>query len=425
MGRVIKRSDVDDIGRRNNNIDSFKNRNFDGKRSTVDAYTHKKVFYSSQNYFTTRTTANVDHIVPIDSLINEYRGVIGRQDLKSIVNADFNLAVTSEALNKSKSNLNNHEYLLKKFKSGNPQDLETTINMLRAEGHAKVSVKMNVAEIKAKKIAEELERIPPKSIKPLTSVAKKSLGRGAEASLIALQVSTLENLAMVTMGKKDLKTATNDIANDTIKSGVSQVAMDSAQQLVINLASKANSKELAKLLSKDLPVAEAAVAIMVANTTMQYLNGEISAEDCAIEIMLQGAGSFVQAACMATGQIALAVVVSLIMTKVSGTILKYQQEQKLNAEREAALNRVVAKAMSELDRQRKSLIQQIDEENEKYTEAYTDGFELIYLSVLNNDDKGLTNGLNCILSVMNKSCKFETQDAFDVFFDNKDAVLTI
>ena len=37
MSKIIKRSDVDDVGRRNINKNSFKNRMFDGERSMEDA----------------------------------------------------------------------------------------------------------------------------------------------------------------------------------------------------------------------------------------------------------------------------------------------------------------------------------------------------------------------------------------------------
>ena len=103
----IKRQDIDDFGKRNSNKDSYKNRYFDGKRSAIDEYTGERVFYSSKGHYTTKKTANVDHIVPLDQLIKQYGNEISKSDLKRIANADSIFAITNEALNSAKSKSKN------------------------------------------------------------------------------------------------------------------------------------------------------------------------------------------------------------------------------------------------------------------------------------------------------------------------------
>ena len=49
---------------------------------------------------------------------------------KKNINSDFNVAFTSETLNRSKSRMSNHEYLYEKFKVGNSESLTTTHNIL-------------------------------------------------------------------------------------------------------------------------------------------------------------------------------------------------------------------------------------------------------------------------------------------------------
>ena len=48
MSDKLKRSQVDDINRRNNAADSYKNRSFGNKKSITDEYTGKRIFYNSK-----------------------------------------------------------------------------------------------------------------------------------------------------------------------------------------------------------------------------------------------------------------------------------------------------------------------------------------------------------------------------------------
>ena len=50
MSDKIKRSQVDDINRRNNAADSYKNRSFGNKKSITDEYTGKRIFYNGRLY---------------------------------------------------------------------------------------------------------------------------------------------------------------------------------------------------------------------------------------------------------------------------------------------------------------------------------------------------------------------------------------
>ena len=50
MSDKIKRSQVDDINRRNNAADSYKNRSFGKKKSVIDEYTGDKIFYNGRLY---------------------------------------------------------------------------------------------------------------------------------------------------------------------------------------------------------------------------------------------------------------------------------------------------------------------------------------------------------------------------------------
>lgn len=87
MSEKISREDIDDYYQRNVKKDSCKNRLFDGKWTTLDEYTGETLYYSAKginatsdqgSHFSTAKIANVDHIVPIDQLIEKHGNSINK-----------------------------------------------------------------------------------------------------------------------------------------------------------------------------------------------------------------------------------------------------------------------------------------------------------------------------------------------------------
>ncbi len=419
----IKRQDIDDFGKRNSNKDSYKNRYFDGKRSAIDEYTGERVFYSSKGHYTTKTTANIDHVIPIDQLTKRYGKDVSKAELKSIANSDYNLATTSEALNKAKSNMSNHEYLWKKLKNGDPEDFTTTYNMLHKEASSETAV---FARVKTSKISTKVKKLTKNNIdfNPSKSVGK-AVNAGTASALIALTISSCNNLAQIAAGEKSIGEAVKDIAFDSGSSFVSSAGVSLMQDGVVNICKEYASKDIAKFVAQDLPIAEITTAVMVGRSVLRCLNGEITEEECATEIILNGAGYFAFKIGMLCGGPAGAVVASLIVSQISATVLKYQQEKKIAAKRMAQFNRIVSDALIALEKQKNILADFREKEREKLAKAFNTGFEYIQLSILQNNVDGITDGLNCILSVFNEKCAFQSLDEFNDFFDNEEAVLVL
>lgn len=419
----IKRQDIDDFGKRNSNKDSYKNRYFDGKRSAIDEYTGERVFYSSKGHYTTKTTANIDHVIPIDQLTKRYGKDVSKAELKSIANSDYNLATTSEALNKAKSNMSNHEYLWKKLKNGDPEDFTTTYNMLHKEASSETAV---FARVKTSNISTKVKKLTKNNIdfNPSKSVGK-AVNAGTASALIALTISSCNNLAQIAAGEKSIGEAVKDIAFDSGSSFVSSAGVSLMQDGVVNICKEYASKDIAKFVAQDLPIAEITTAVMVGRSVLRCLDGEITEEECATEIILNGAGYFAFKIGMLCGGPAGAVVASLIVSQISATVLKYQQEKKIAAKRMAQFNRIVSDALIALEKQKNILADFREKEREKLAKAFNTGFEYIQLSILQNNVDGITDGLNCILSVFNEKCAFQSLDKFNDFFDNENAVLVL
>lgn len=420
----ITRKDIDDYAKRNSNIDSYKNRYFNGKRSAVDEYTGEKIYYSSKGHYTTSKTANVDHVVPLDQLIKEYGDKISKKDLKRIANADGNLAIVQEALNKSKGNSSNFEFIADGFIKGKPQNLTTSYNMVVKGASAKVGIETNVG---LTKFSDNLNRVTNGKINiPKNNIAGDMAAVGTEAALVALTVSSLTNLSLVASGEKNIKTAIKDIATDSGGSFASTVGIKSVQDATNYVYKQYASGAVKRLGGPSLPMGRIVTTIMVTRSVMKYLNDEISEEECAAEIITGSAGMLAYNLGLISNPVgASALVITLVVSQISATILKSQQEKKFAAKRLAQFNYIVRDTLVALEEQKKILINLRETERAKLEKAFNTGFEYIQISILQNNVEGIANGLNCILSIFNEKCAFQSLDEFNEFFDDENAVLVL
>ena len=423
MGNIT-RQDVDDIGRRNNNKDSYKNRYFNGQRSAIDEYTGQTLYYSAKGHFTTKTTANIDHVVPLDQLIKRYGKDVSKTELKRIANSDYNLATTSEALNKAKSNKSNHEYLLDKIKKGDPEDVATSYNMLSQEASSEAAV---FADAKTSKFSRKIKKLTKNTIDiNFSQSIGKAVHTGTASALIALTISSCNNLAQIAAGEKSIGEALKDIAFDSGSSFASSAGVSLAQDGVVSICENYASQDIAEFAAKELPIAEITTAIVIGRSVLRCLDGEISEEECATEILLSGVGCLAfKVGFIFGGGPAGAVIASLVASQISATVLKYQQEKKIAAKRLTKFNRIVSDALVALEEQKKILANFREKEREKLEKAFNTGFEYIQISILQNNVEGIADGLNCILSIFNEKCAFQSLDEFNEFFDNENAVLVL
>lgn len=464
----IKRERIDNIYARKKYRDDYLN----GKRSTVDEYTGKRIYINDKGRYTTDKAINIDHVIPIDVMIKRYGRILSEESLRKVANHQSNLAFISEKLNKQKSNSTNLEVVLKQVKNGEI-DVTTAYNMIGKQGKAEIVAAKNVSEaiidenVSAKvpenidmpsvqsinftdsynqmiddiakktgditgkfvnNVDKKFKKVIPNSFNKsfnIGKVANKSFEVGIQSALIALTISSCNNLAQIAAREKSLGEGLKDIALDSGSSFTSSAGISLTQNGVVSICENYASQDLAKFVAQELPVAEITAAIAIGRSVLRCLDGEISEEECATEILLSGAGYLAFNVGFACGGPAGAVIASLIVSQISATVLKYQQEKKIAAKRLAKFNRIVSDALVALEEQKKILANFREKEREKMEKAFNTGFEYIQISILQNNVEGIADGLNCILSIFNEKCAFQSLDEFNEFFDDENAVLVL
>ena len=451
MSDKIKRSQVDDINRRNNAADSYKNRSFGNKKSITDEYTGKRIFYNANKHINEKQS-NVDHIVPLDEQIRRYGSDLTPEQIRTMANADANLANTNASLNKSKGALNNHEYIAKKYteagaaqindvsetlfgkkifktnkKAVDCPDAVTSVNMLKEEVKAEAHIRTQATKYKIENTVNEIKnsKVISSKLDAVAPSVKKATAAGREAAFVTATVSSLTNLVGVVKGEQDIKQAVKNVGKDTVRSFGSAAGISVVQDGVVAVAKKAGAKDFAKLAGKNLPIMQLTMAVEIGGIVANYLDGNISGEECSAQIVCGTAGVLAANMAFALGGPVAAVVTSLVVGEITRAVTKYQMERRLDKKRQAEFKHIINTALQSLAQQK----QRIDEYNKArdayMTAVFDGGFEHVMQGVYAVDDKAITQGLNNILAVFKQKCAFQSLEEFNNFFDDKDAVLTL
>lgn len=242
--------------------------------------------------------------------------------------------------------------------------------------------------------------------------AEVAITTGKKTALITLTVSGIKNLSCIASGEKDLETAIKDVASETVSSFASGAGIRMTQEVVAGIANVCGKEQITELVAQKLPSAEIAMAVMTLRTVEQYLDGNLSAEECVIQIISNGAGTYAYQLGLLIGGPAGAIVTSIVVTQIANAIAKYQQMKKIAAAREAEINNVLREAMSEIASQRTALKEFFEAEKKQWDDSIDQGFALFLSSALEQNSDGITNGLNMILGLFGKQVLFPTTESF-------------
>lgn len=296
-------------------------------------------------------------------------------------------------------------------------------DFLRAAGKstAELSITARKTGVQMQEGASILREDFNAGIKAAGEISKSAIHAGKSAALVTLTVSGINNLVVVAQGGKDLDTALYDIATDSASAFVSAAGADLAKKAISFVAEQTQSEILSGLSSAAIPSAEIAMAVMIANSVKRYMDGDISAEDCAVEILLNGVGTLsYQLGMMAGGPVG-AIVASIVTTQIANTIAEYRQEKKVQKRHDAEISRVLFAAQVEAERQQKILRQYFRTELDRWDRQIAAGLTQIDQASRLGDSNGVAEGLNTILSLIGSQVRFRDTSQFKAAFFKPDA----
>ena len=350
--------------------------------------------------------AEADHKDPIKNIHSRVRrnplksAFLTDEDVKAVANRDSNFQELSKRENEAKQDRSEF------WRGVETKDPKRAMAGLAAQMETDVRLTGRAASNAAQIAVAEA----PNAIKDAAHVGK-------DAALVTLTVSGINSLVAVAQGKMDLETAVSNVASASAQTFVSAAGMDLTRQAVAFVAEHSQSELMTKLTSSAIPGAEIAMVAMVAKSVGRYLAGDVSAEDCAVEMLLNGVGALsYQIGMMAGGPVG-AIVASIVVAQIANTIEEYRQETKIRKQRDDQIQCVLFWARSEVQRQRSIFKDYFQSDLEHWDRQISDGFTQIDRATQARDSGGVAEGLDKLLSLIGLEVRFQSPDEFkNAFF---------
>ena len=445
--------EIDDIYKRK----KYKEKQYDDKKSRKYDYTGERVFMGNEKdakyKHSTSKTSDTDHITPIGVVEERYKGLSKEQQKILVNNEKHNYATTNSKLNRSKGDLENHEYLVRQIKKGEPENLRTSVTMLAKEVDSRIHMDVEAGGMYTKNISDNVVIKATEMTNKTTNIAKSvggSFATGATDTLvksaIPLTTQAVSQMIKVAQGEESFGDAVKEMGKVTVNAavvgGTNKIMVDAVSTQLANsknalLKNIANSNEMAQII---------VVATIVQESALKYINGEINGKEFIDEVGEKGA---TMVAGMIGGQVgrelggliggvvgtvalpgvgtAAGYVVGEVVGQILGTIIttvacsaivsvfnttKHLNDYKL---KEAQIRRLEFDALNEMESQRLKFRDIVQREYQAWDEAIQGGFDQMLRCACEEtyNLQGVTDGLDRILSVFGKQVAFRTLDEYE------------
>ncbi len=373
--------------------------------------------------------AEADHIDPLSQIAKRTKNnpFLTTDDVKEIGNADDNFQVLSRKLNQGS----------KEVGKGGSTQTEWADDPTRMEGLAdNIKSGEDIGEVSKRikdtgKAAEKRNdrRALKKGIKNAAGTVHDAGKAGAaNAGVTALTMSGISNVVSVIKGEKSGEDALADTVKDGGKAAVTGYAMGGGMTAVSQTLSYSSSEFIQALAKNNIPGKVITAALVTGDTLKKWGEGEITTQECLIQLGDKGLNMATMGYSMAVGQAlipipivggAVGALVGSVLTSnlYNGLISKLQTKQLEHEERQ----RIIAECQQAAEQARAYRA-----ELESYLNAYFAEYKTCFDSALSSmqvsyelgDADGVIAGANDITRKLGGRVNFETVNEFVSFLDS-------
>lgn len=361
--------------------------------------------------------AEADHKTPIENVFNDNKNNpwISNSDLKEIINSDKNLETVSKKFNATKKENTNKGLL---------SNEETAKKLNISDEKAKNAVKRG--EDSRKAILRESRNT---SVKNALKTGHEAGKYGAKsAGVTTLTMSGIMNAVAVIKGEKDSGQAIADTLKDGGKAAITGYTMSGGLTVASHSLSNSSSKFIQGLVKSNVPGKVITAVIVTGDTLKKWGDGEITTQECLIELGDKGLNMATMGYSMAVGQTLIPIPIvgsavgALVGSMLTSTYynnlintlqtkeLEHQERQKIIAESHAAAEQARA----------------FREELESYLESYFKDYKDCFDEALSSmrfafqvgDADGIIAGANKITRKLGGQVQYESVEEFKNFLDS-------
>lgn len=379
-------------------------------------------------------SAETDHINALKDVHEKvkHNPYLSDSDFKEIMNSDENYRILSKKDNTAKGEKNDWEVILDK---DNAMSLEGRTQMAKEKIRSDIVLQGKFAVRTAENIKTEFvtgaKDTLVKSVIPLTAEAVRKICKVANGE-------ETSDEAIKEMGKVVVEVG---VAGGTNKLLIDALTVKMSNSKNIVLRNIAESNEVAQIV---------ATAMIVKDSAVRYINGEIDGKEFIEEVGEKGAGMVAgmiggtvgKEIGMWIGGIAGTIVmpgVGMVVGSVAGSVIGevlgtiittvacssivsvYNTSKHLNDYKlkENQIKRLESEALKEMENQRNKFKSIVEREYKHWDETIQSGFDMILSSACEQTFhiEGVTKGLNKILSLFGKSAMFNTLQEYEMQLD--------
>ena len=366
----------------------------------------------------TEHLAEGDHITPIEKIYkdNKDKPWIKNEDIKDIANSDDNLQTVSRKFNNAKRSRTNEEFV-------------TDDKYLKEKG-------IDISEegkAKAIEAGRESQKIIDKKMKQ--TAFKNAVKTGHEAGIAGAKHSAITsatisgamNIVAVIKGEKEPGEALVDTAVDTTKAAATGYIMSGGITTISHTLSNSSSKFIQALTKSNIPGYIITAVITTGNTITRYVNGEISTQDCIIELGEKGLNLATAGYSMAVGQALIpipivgaavgALVGSLLTSSIYNKVVNELKNKKNEHDERMRLIGELEYLRDQEKQYRKELNECLQEYFKGFEDCFDEALSTIEECFKAGDADGVIRGANKITEKLNGSIQYDSVESFKSFLD--------
>lgn len=398
---------------------------FSSGNEVIDPYTGERLVLTKQEAKLlygkgwAKHLAESDHIKPLEQIYNDTKDNVWNttDDIKAAANSDDNIMVSSRKFNNSKRSRTNKEYV------ENEEYLESK--------DIKITEKGKQQAIKDGELAEQSinKQLHKASIDNAIKTGHEAGKAGAtNAGVTALTMSGIMNMVSVVKGEKDADEAIADTVKAGGKGMVSGYAMGGGLTVVSHSLSNSSSEFIQGLAKSNVPGKVITAVIATGDTLKKWGEGEITTQQCLIELGDKGLNIATAGYSMAVGQALIPIpVVGGAVGAVVGTMLTstYYNNLITNLQTKELEHQERMRIISECHaaaEQTKAFREELERYLEGYFEEYKDCFNSaissMKFSYQTGDADGMIAGANEITRKLGGKVYYETVEEFKTFLDD-------
>lgn len=366
--------------------------------------------------------AESDHVKPLEQVYNDTKGDVwlSTDDIKTAANSSDNIKVASRKFNNPKRSRTNQEYV------EDDAYLESKGVSLTKQGKKQA--------IKDGELAEESisKQIKQSAVKNIVSTGHEAGMMGAQnAGIMTGTMSGIMNMVAVIKGEKDAEEAISDTIVDGGKAAVTGYTISGGLTVVSHSLSNSSSQFIQALTESNIPGKVITAVIVTGDTLKKYSNGEISTQECLLELGEKGLNFATTGYSMAVGQALIpipivgaavgALVGSVATSKYYSQLVNELKTKELEHQERLRIISECEQATAQARAYREELESYLQEYFRDYQGCFDEALSEIHSAFQLGDADGVIAGANKITRKLGGKVKYETVAEFDDFL-NDDAI---